>query len=255
MKYINDIEYYSLNGKLMPIDGFPKEIVRSSGLVYEVLKYDKGEYLYFKEHLQRLQNSLRLIGKQKIDISKIENNAIKLAIANKLTLGNLKIVVDFKSSLQSIYLFFIPHRYPTGKQYKEGVSLKLQYAERSEPNAKVANWDVRGSANKLIDDNEIYETLLVNNKDEITEGSRSNVFFIKENIFYTASKDKILPGVTRQKVIELLNAKKLQLIYKCIKVDELSDYDHCFITGTSPGILAICRIEEINFSTNLDFID
>ena len=253
MKYRNDIEFYSLNGELMPIEGFPVEIVRSSGLVYEVVKYDRGKYLYFKEHLQRLQNSLEIIGKQSIDISKTEENAIKLAISNNLHLGNLKIVVDFKNNVQSIYLFFIPHRYPTSKQYKEGVMLKLQYAERHEPNAKVSNWKVRSSANKLIDNNEIYETLLVNTNNEITEGSRSNVFFVKDDVFYTAPNDKVLQGITRQKVIELINAKGFNLIYKCINVDQLSDFDYCFISGTSPGVLPVCRIENIDFDINIYF--
>ena len=52
---------------------------------------------------------------------------------------------------------------------------------------------------RLISDNKLYEVLLVDRNGRITEGSRSNVFFVKGNKFYTGPSAMVLVGITRKK--------------------------------------------------------
>ena len=254
MKYRHDVKYYSLNGKLNDIGDFPVSVVRSSGLIYEVIKFTDGKYLYFDEHLQRMQASLRIINQAEVSTVNIENDAYELAKANGIDIGNLKIVIKYHNSRSMVYLFFIPHRYPSASQYKEGVKVRLQYDVRANPNAKIANWEIRDKANRLIDNNEIYETLLVNDNGEITEGSRSNVFFVKEGTFYTASDNIVLSGITRQKLIERLNELDYLIRYEAVNIADLNQYSHCFISGTSPGILPVRMIDNIEFEVDEDLL-
>jgi len=254
MKYRHDIKYYSLNGELIDIGEFPVSVVRSSGLIYEVIKYANGEYLYFDEHLQRMQASLRIANKAEVDIVNIKTDAKDLALANGINIGNLKIVINYQNKSPMVYLFFIPHRYPTAMQYKIGVKVSLQYDVRANPKAKIANWDIRDKANRLIDSNNIYETLLVNEDGDITEGSRSNVFFMKENAFYTANDNIVLSGITRMKFIEKLYKLGYNIKYEAVNVADLNKYTHCFITGTSPGILPVNSINEISFVIDEDLL-
>ncbi|OYT10668.1 MAG: hypothetical protein B6I18_07900 [Bacteroidetes bacterium 4572_112] len=254
MKYRHDVKYYSLNGKLIDIGEFLVSVVRSSGLIYEVIKYTDGAYLYFKEHLQRMQTSLRIANKAEVDIVNIETDARNLALANGINVGNLKIVIKYQDSTPMVYLFFIPHRYPSATQYKVGVKVRLQYDVRANPKAKIANWDIRDKANRLIDSNNIYETLLVNEDGDITEGSRSNVFFMKENTFYTADDSIVLSGITRMKLLENLFKLDCNIKYEAVNIADLSKYTHCFITGTSPGILPVSTIDEISFRIDEDLL-
>ncbi|MCK5845937.1 MAG: aminotransferase class IV [Bacteroidales bacterium] len=254
MKYRNDVSYFSFNGKLEPINNFPVDVVRSSGFVYEVIKYINNDFLYFEEHINRMLNSFRIIGNSNVNTTTIESSALKLVEANDIKIGNLKIVVLFEGELQKNYLFFIPHRFPNPSQYNNGVSVNLQFAIREHPNAKIANWEIRDKANRIIDKTDIYETLLVNENNVITEGSRSNVFFVKDGLFYTAPSKCVLAGITRQKVIEQLKTQEIELIYKAVSTADLDKYDHCFITGTSPDVLPINRIESVAYEVNVGLL-
>ena len=51
--------------------------------------------------------------------------------------------------------------------YEKGVDVKLMNAERPNPNAKISNLETRQKANLLIKEEHIFETLLVNHKNEI----------------------------------------------------------------------------------------
>ena len=91
------------------------------------------------------------------------------------------------------------------------------------------------------------ETLLVNKHGQITEGSKSNVFFIKEGKIYTAPDLMILAGVTRKKVIRILENMGLTIIYQAIVHHEITDYEAVFLTGTSIGVLPVKAIENNNY--------
>ena len=195
-----------------------------------------------------MQASLIITNHTEVNINNIEKNAYTLADANGIDVGNLKIVIKYQDSKPDVYLFFIPHRYPTVEQYKIGVKVILQFDIRTNPKAKIANWEIRDRANRIIDSNEIYETLLVNDKGEITEGSRSNVFFVKDNVFYTAADNIVLLGITRQKLIDNLSKLGYIIKYEAVNIADLNKYTNCFITGTSPGILAVSTIDEISFA-------
>ncbi|MFA5420230.1 MAG: aminotransferase class IV, partial [Bacteroidales bacterium] len=78
---------------------------------------------------------------------------------------------------------------------------------------------------------------------KITEGSRSNVFFIKENELFTAKVNSVLPGVTRAIVIQIIRALRFQLHETDIDVRDLPKFQSAFLTGTSPGILPIQSID------------
>ena len=75
--------------------------------------------------------------------------------------------------------FPIPHAYPTSEDYKQGVPTLTYSAMRENPGVKYINTDLRTRTNRLIKQKQVYEVLLVDKEGYITEGSRSNVFFIR----------------------------------------------------------------------------
>lgn len=82
----------------------------------------------------------------------------------------------------------------------------------------------------------------------ITEGSRSNVFFVKDEIFYTAPESKVLVGITRQKVIECLRQLNFELVEKAVSAAEISQFDAAFLTGTSPKVLPVSLIGKLRLN-------
>ncbi len=57
---------------------------------------------------------------------------------------------------------------------------------------------------RKLQESKAYEALLVNEEGYITEGSRSNVFLIKDGVIYTPADRDVLLGITRAKVIDLI---------------------------------------------------
>ncbi len=252
MKYRNDVKFYSENGIIKSIAAFPIFIAEKSGLAYEVLRIKKSLPLFIDEHLQRLKQSVIINSDYSIDVTRIKDYIEDIITSNNIYEGNLKIAVIIENNLFTSYLYFIPHRYPTANQIDKGVSLITQKSIRKKPTAKISDWEIRGAANTLIDNNNVYETILVNDKGEITEGSRSNIFFINNDMLFTAKDELVLSGITRQKVIESAHNLNIKVNYKNIKYSDIVKYNACFISGSSPGVLQVKDIDNISFVNNND---
>ena len=88
--------------------------------------------------------------------------------------------------------------------YEKGVKLAIYPHIRSNP--RVKKWDdhFRSSVSRYILEHDLYEVALMNPQNQITEGSRSNIFFIDRagRLITTPEKD-ILPGITRKKVMNM----------------------------------------------------
>jgi branched-chain amino acid aminotransferase len=89
----------------------------------------------------------------------------------------------------------------------------------------------------------------------ITEGSRSNIFFVKNDKLITAPDNLILNGITRKYVIAICKENKIDVNYECVKADDIKSYDAAFMTGTSPMVLPFSCINDVSFSVKLSLIE
>jgi branched-chain amino acid aminotransferase len=235
--------YFISDGILKPVIQFI--ISENEGGIYEVIRIVDGVPLFFEEHIHRFFISARLAQKTiQLHSDEIQNQIIQLIAANKCTTGN--VLISCKTKLK---MFFIPHQYPDENVYKTGVSTCILNAERKNPNAKVFQTEVRKKTDLLIEQRKLFEVLLEDNLGKITEGSRSNVFFVKGNNVYTPKANVVLKGITREKTIDLIKKADFGFIECDIFTNKLSDFDAAFITGTSPKILPIKNIDNYRFAT------
>lgn len=237
-------KYFSLNGDLTLCSEFIA--AENEGGVYEVIRVIKGIPIFLEEHLSRFYQSAEIAGNSiPYPSDRIKNILTELISANETEEGN--ILLSCKTNLKA---FFIQHVYPREIEFREGVRCGLLHAERQNPNAKVFQTEVRNMANMMISQQGFYEVLLVDEQEQITEGSRSNVFFIREDELLTPPASKVLVGVTRQKTIECASMLGLKFKEMEINVLDLPTYDALFITGTSPNILPVSKIGELGFDVN-----
>ena len=241
MAFLPVLKYYILNGELKPVSEFI--YAENNGGIYEVIRVEKGIPLFIKEHLFRFYQSLQIAEKEAL-YSNMEIVAFikKLIAGNNTEQGN--ILISCKKVLK---IFFVAHNYPSEKMVKEGVKCGILYAERENPNAKVLQTTVRQKADKLISENNFYEAVLADKSGNITEGSRSNIFFVKGNRIITPPGKSVLLGITRKKVIELIHQFGFYFSEQVINSDELPNFDAAFLTGTSPKILPVKQIETVLF--------
>jgi branched-chain amino acid aminotransferase len=235
-------KYFVFNNEVRLSEVFiPSE---NEGGVYEVLRVAKGIPLFLEDHLDRFFFSAQLAGKT-IPFSKsaIELFLQKLIEKNEVSEGN--ILISCKTNLKA---FFIPHNYPTHGMYRDGVICGILKAERENPNAKVFQTTVRQQANKMLEEKGYYEVMLVDHFGRITEGSRSNVFFVQQNSLVTPPGGQVLLGITRQKTLQLARELLIPVHEKEVSVNELHRFEAAFITGTSPKILPIRQIDGNTFN-------
>ncbi|MCF8230273.1 MAG: aminotransferase class IV [Bacteroidales bacterium] len=246
-------DFYIQNGELKPSDHYKPEQLCKGQSVYEVFRIIDKVPLFLEEHLDRLFRSAALL-ERKPDLSKDEimRNVRKLSEANKVDYGNIEIIINFcepDDTKTNYILLFIEQRYPSKEQYDKGVGAITFDAVRYNPHIKQINLEMRERTSSTIAENNLYEVILVKEQKLITEGSRSNVYFIRGNKIYTPPVELVLPGITREKVFEICENKNLQIEEKNILLDEIATYDAAFISGTSPKILPLRYIDKISYNT------
>ena len=217
--------------------------------VYEVIRIIDGISLFVEKHMERFKKSAELAKLSfSLNLDEITANIAKLALENQLLTGNVKLIYTFNSrtpdiSSGELFIYFIPHNYPENIEYQTGVRLILLSAERPNPNAKIHNGVLRNQANELIDQKNVFEVLLTNHVGFVTEGSRSNVFFISKSKVVTPPLDMVLPGITRDLVINIIKNQHIDFEEQMIHLSQIEKFDAAFITGTSPKVLPIAAID------------
>lgn len=237
-------KYFVEDGNLDNYNNFYIEESKDNKLIYEVLRVIDGVPLFLEGHMERFENSFSLEGILfPYKYEKIKEYMQSLIKANKIHNGNIKIIYECK--YETIKIFQIPHSYPTDEMYKKGVKTITYIGERKNPNAKVIDASFRDKVNDEIKKNNAHEAILVGYDNRVSEGSRSNLFFIKGNILYTTPVKAVLPGITRKEIIELAKDNNIKVNEINILKDEIKDYDSAFICGTSPKILPIKQVDDI----------
>ncbi len=240
---------FILNGELQPAGLFDNSLVYEGDSVYEVIRMVKGNPIFFLDHMERLAMSVKLQKKELLaDVPKLRKDIISLTRSDKKREANLKIVFNYNNGSTNYLIYFIEPIYPSEDQYKRGVKGVLYFAERKDPESKVINHKLRSSIYyKLILEGG-YEAILVNENCLVTEGSRSNIFFLKGETLVTSPDNVILNGITRKYILEICRENDIKVEFTCVKVDDISEYDTVFMTGTSPMVLPFYCIDDKFFN-------
>lgn len=240
--------YFYLDGNILPT-GNDDLTVSGEIAFYEVIRTRDGVPLFFDDHMQRLNNGISTRYKLADDISmKVSEGFDVLVRKEFFSEINVRVTVTFIGQAYSLRLCYIPSSYPAGEMISDGVRLILHHAERVDPGVKWLNNKLRFSVNEELASRGAYEALLVNREGHITEGSRSNVFFISDTgSIHTAPDSMVLSGITRKYVTEIIRSQGIPIIYEAVSEADLSHFRSAFITGTSPMVLPVRSIEEMAF--------
>ena len=82
----------------------------------------------------------------------------------------------------------------------------------------------------------------------VAEATGANVFFVQNGALHTPRVDHILDGITRQTVIEIAQAKGIEVVIRDILPEELSDFSECFLTGSAAEVTPVSEIGDYRFT-------
>jgi len=224
----------------------------SADTYYEVIRLIQGKLLFLQDHLDRLERSLSGSGIVYPGNTRIIQNLRLLLRENSFLEGNIRICLQSSYGDEArLSCYFIPYFYPDPMMYTQGVKLVIYPHVR--PNPGIKKWDnqFRTSVSKYILDHAVYEAALINDHKQITEGSRSNIFYIdRKGRLITMPETKVLPGITRKYVMDLAQGNGVELLEEPVAVNELERMASVFLTGTSPKVLPVRRINDKLFDVN-----
>lgn len=206
------------------------------GLFETILVKDKP--IFLDEHLNRINEGLK-----KLNINKTITKDYFMDNFYKLNQKNcaLKLVVTEENTLFSTRE--IPYK---EKDYKKGFNLKLSSIKRN-PESHVVYLKTLNYLDNIIE-KEIAtkegfnEVIFQNTNGHLTEGSTSNIFFIKNNILHTPSvKCGLLNGIIRMWIIN-----NFKVVEGNFNIKDILNSDGAFITNSLLGVMKINSINNIN---------
>ncbi|MEE9190877.1 MAG: D-amino acid aminotransferase [Candidatus Neomarinimicrobiota bacterium] len=249
-----------LNGQYLPIEE-AKISVLDRGFtfgdgIYEVIPVYNGHIFRLKEHIERLNNSLDevFIDKphemdqwEKILRELIEKNSEKypsedqsLYIQVTRGISERDLAIDIATE-QTVFAMIRPL---LKKDRSAGISAVIEEDIRWKychikaitllPSVMLRHKAKQSGATEALLIREGY----------VTEGAASNVFIVKNGIVKTPIKDgSLLPGITRDLVVELLSESGIPCEEVVIKETELIQADEIWITSSTWEIVPVIELD------------
>jgi len=77
------------------------------------------------------------------------------------------------------------------------------------------------------------EAIMLNERGYLAEGSISNIFLVSKRILITPSlKSGVLPGITREAVLEIARAWNITTAERQVELKELTEAEEAFVTNS-----------------------
>jgi branched-chain amino acid aminotransferase len=136
----------------------------------------------------------------------------------------------------------------------EGIKLNISNWRRPAPNT--IPWDTKAAGLYMIctlskheaEKQGYTDSLMLDHEGYVAEATGANIFFKdKEGNLHTPIPDSFLDGITRRTVIEIAKSKKINVIERKIKTEELSNFVGCFLTGTAAEVTPVSQIDKFKF--------
>jgi len=225
--------------------------------LFETMRSYDGVVFQLDNHLRRLSDSLFMIS---IDLPyslKELKEAIKLTLkANNLFSAYIRLNVwQGKDEANVCIITKEFNGYPEDL-YKRGFKAKVMECRQNErsllANIKSINY-LQFYLSRIEAEGEGFdEAILLNSKDKLCEGSRSNIFLVKGDDIITPSLENgCLAGITRGAVIDLIKKSKYKFHEKNILLDDLLKADEAFLTGSLLEVMPLTSIDNQGINTGL----
>lgn len=253
-----------INGKLIPgeeakVSVFDHGFLYGDGL-FETMRAYQRRIFRLEHHLQRLFLSLEYLKflipfnfdylkeaiYKTIEANRLEDAYIRLNV----TRGEGATVPD-PATCKAPNLIIITREYVpySSALYQKGYKGKIVGVKPS-PHMPTISMKTLNFLNHIIAKMEakasgFNEGIMVNTDGFVTEGTVSNIFMIKGGSLFTPAKEVgLLPGVTRQAVLEIAEAKGLKTREAKITINELLMAEEAFLTNALIEILPLVRVDE-----------
>lgn len=224
--------------------------------VYEALRIYGGKPFKLEGHLRRLANSLEGIRlgyayePERLTRSiytVIQESGIEEAFLYiQITRGAAPRELRFPEHTPPNVIITIRHFHQYPAWYREsGISAILVDDERWTRN------DVKTTirlpnvlARQLAVEAGAQEALFVESDGHVSEGTATNLFTVSDGKLQTTPLGKdILPGITREVILELASSEGIPVVESCLPATELIRQDEAFLSATTFEVMPLTKVD------------
>ena len=233
--------------------------------VFEGIRVYNGEIFRLSEHTKRLFYSAKRMGmnvpysedeinkstKQIVEIQQTKNGYIRPIIwrgSEMMAISAQKNKINVAIATWEWGSYFDP------KLKIEGIKLNISSWRRPSPDS--IPWDTKAAGLYMIctlskheaEAKGYIDSLMLDHEGNIAEATGANIFFKNaDGELHTPIPDSFLDGITRRCVIDIAKSKGIKVIERKIKLEDMSSFVGCFLTGTAAEITPVASINEYNF--------
>ncbi|MBX3396924.1 MAG: aminotransferase class IV family protein [Phycisphaerae bacterium] len=260
---MSDLIY--LNGEIVPaaearISAFDAGLNHAAGL-FETMRSYGGRVMRLNEHVKRMSNSADALEMLiRVDPDEIADGIRRLLAANSLQDARIRMVatpgevprpgrLEVKPGSQTLIISASQVQPYPPLLYAQGMRVCISdYRQnRQDPIAghKTLAYMPRLIALKEAADRECHEALWFTTDNLLAEGCVCNVFVVHDGVISTPPLDTpILPGATRNAIIELSRENGMSMHERPIDIDVLLAADEVFLTGSVLEVMPVTFIEK-----------
>ncbi|OGO24815.1 MAG: hypothetical protein A2144_09615 [Chloroflexi bacterium RBG_16_50_9] len=257
-------EIIYLNGSLVPrsqamVSVFDYGFLYGYGL-FETMRAYHGKLFLLERHIKRLLGAVEIIGLgQSLTGIDLVKACLETLRANGLEEARLRLTVtggeadslpwvrcDDKPTVVVTARSFTPF---SKEKYAEGFKAIVASQRRCRQSlvSRIKSTSYLVSVLTRMEAKEagMDEALLLNDRGLVVEGSGSNVFFVKSSRLVTPSLESgILPGITRQVVIELAHKAGIDVIEGDVNLADLEKADEAFMTNVMIELMPLVAVRD-----------
>ena len=219
--------------------------------LFESIKVINGKPILIESHIQRIKKGAIILDIPFLwGADAVKNKAFELIEKNNISKGILNFYLTpgnrshdpAITQIKDPFFLMINREWPN---YPDDFSATLELRQESFQKTqldrlKTLSWMKNVLENRLNKDTD--DVLLYNERHEILETTRANVYFIKGNEIHTPKSPVILPGIIRQFLLNNQTKLGYKIIERTITSDELADFDEIFLSNALRGVFFVNKI-------------
>ena len=258
------------NGKIMResevVIPFRDQGFTRGDAVFDMTRSFNGKAFRLAEHIARLYRSLKYLdiepGLSPAEMAAISEDVLArnrhlLApgedywLAQRISRGVSRIPGDnWDHYGPNVIVECIPLPFKErAKYFRDGIDVVTPSQRRTPPDALSPRAKMHQYLNLVLADREVKAqkpdawAVLLDVNGNLSEGLGSNIFLVRDSGLLTPRERYVLPGVSRQAVIDLASQLDIPFAEQDVDLYDAYTADECFLTSTS---LCICGVRTLN---------
>lgn len=247
-------EIVFLNGKFVSKEKAKISVLEPGFLygwgLFETMRAYNNKIVYLDAHLERIKKSSRLIDiRVRYSLAELKDIIFRTVKVSSFKDAYVRLTLWKAKEDAGILVVTKKYRPFSSKKYKEGFSAAISKFRQNKGSflaqIKSTSRLLYESVYQEAENKGFDEAIILNHRGYISEGSRSNICLVKDNILCTPALEcGCLEGITRKVIFDLARIYKIKRYEGNFTVQDLYMADEVFLTNSLMGIMPLTSLEK-----------